>query len=277
MELPRISVVTPSYNQAKFVEKTIKSVLNQNYPNLEYIIIDGGSTDGSVDIIREYSDQLHYWVSEKDEGQTQAINKGFRQSTGEIVAWLNSDDEYCEGALDIVGRTFMANRDVDVVFGNKLSVYEDGSLMRDDRHTRFVFPALVFFAMTVSQPACFWRRSVFERFGFLDESFRFCMDYEFFCRIGPHLRWKHINRYLAKYRLHGDQKSSLILEVRDEEEKRIRAKYLGDACKGFPVWLVRVGMHAYRAFWYTVQGDALYVIRGICRRLLPKNLRPRRL
>jgi glycosyltransferase involved in cell wall biosynthesis len=250
-------------------------VLNQNYPNLEYIIIDGGSTDGSVDIIREYSEQLHYWVSEKDEGQTQAINKGFRHSTGEIVAWLNSDDEYCEGTLDIVSRTFMAEEDVDFVFGNRISVDENGRVLRRYHHTRFAYPALVVLGMTVSQPACFWKRSILEKYGFLDESLRFSMDFEFFCRIGPHISAKHINKNFAKFRWHDEQKSSTILDVRDEELKNIVSKYQKAACNGFPVWLVAVAMYLYRAFWYTAQGDGLYVLRGLCRRMLPKALRPR--
>jgi glycosyltransferase involved in cell wall biosynthesis len=262
-------------NQAPYLEHAIRSVLDQNYPDLEYIIVDGGSTDGSVDIIRKYADQLHYWVSEKDEGQTQAINKGFRRATGQVVGWLNSDDEYCKATLQTVGEVFVRNSKLDLVFGNKLSIYEDGSVMRDDRHTRFALPALVMIGMTISQPAAFWKRSLFDQFGYLDESFRFCMDYEFFCRIGNHIRTKHINQCLALFRRHPDQKTDLIPHVRDAEEERIHAMYAEAACKGFPEWAVIVAMHAYRAFWYSMQGDALYVLRGVIRRLLPKKGRPR--
>lgn len=170
MKLPKISIVTPPYIQGAFIERTIQSVLNQDYQNLEYIIIDGGSTDGSVEIIRKYSDKLAYWVSEKDKGQTHAINKGFHHATGEIAAWLNSDDEYCPGALKTVAKTFMSEDDVDFVFGNRISVDENGRVLRRYRHTRFAFTELVVLGMTVSQPACFWKRSILEKYRFLDES-----------------------------------------------------------------------------------------------------------
>ena len=115
---PKISIVTPSYNQAEFLERTILSVLNQDYPNLEYIIIDGGSTDGSVEIIKKYEKYLAYWVSEKDKGQSDAINKGFQKSTGDILAWLNSDDTYLSGTLFKVVKAFQENPNADLIFGN---------------------------------------------------------------------------------------------------------------------------------------------------------------
>lgn len=221
-EWPKISVVTPSYNQGEFLEKTIRSVIEQNYPNLEYIIIDGGSADGSVDIIRKYSDKLTYWVSEKDMGQTHAINKGFRRVTGDIVAYLNSDDMYCPDALETVAKTFMAYDNIDFVFGNKFAVDENENVLRDERHTRFSFAALIVLGMVVSQPACFWKRSLFEKYGYFDESMRFCMDYEFFCRIGQHIKAKHIRQYLAKFRGTVVQKVSIsrIFASRNTPESR---------------------------------------------------------
>lgn len=273
-EFPKISIVTPSYNQGAFIERTIRSVLNQNYPNLEYIIIDGGSTDDSTEIIKRYQDKLAYWVSEKDRGQAHAINKGFRRATGDIVGWLNSDDEYCPGALETVAKTFTANNDVDFVFGNRITVDENGRILRDERHTRFSFSALVLYGMIVSQPASFWKRELFEKYGYLDESKRFCMDYDFFCRIGAHIKAKHIRKHLARFRRHPSSKSSTIRKVALEEHRQIRERYLAAACKGYPRQFVVPAMFTYRAFWYVVQGDGLYVIRGICRRLLPQNLRP---
>jgi glycosyltransferase involved in cell wall biosynthesis len=273
-ERPKISIVTPSYNQGAFIERTIQSVLNQNYPNLEYIIIDGGSTDGSMEIIKKYQDKLAYWVSEKDRGQAHAINKGFHRATGDIVGWLNSDDEYCSGTLETVAKTFTADNDVDFVFGNRITIDENGRILRDERHTRFSFSALVLYGMIVSQPASFWKRELFEKYGYLDESKRFCMDYEFFCRIGAHIKAKHIRKHLARFRRHPSSKSSTIRNVALEEHSRIRERYLDAACKGYPKQLVLLAMFTYRAFWYAVQGDGLYVIRGICRRALPQNLRP---
>ncbi len=125
--LPRVSIVTPSFNQAAFLEETIQSVLSQDYPNLEYIIIDGGSTDGSVEIIKKYADKLAYWVSEKDTGQADAINKGLIRVTGEIVAWLNSDDIYLPGTIRAAVEALQAHPDCGLVYGDVLSVDAKGS------------------------------------------------------------------------------------------------------------------------------------------------------
>lgn len=274
-DLPTISIVTPSYNQGDFLEETIQSVLEQNYPKLEYIIIDGGSTDGSVDIIKKYSKYLSYWVSEKDGGQTNALNKGFKKASGEIVAWLNSDDCYLPGTLETIGTIFKENSDIELVFGNKLSIDKDGKVFRDERHTRFSFTALIVMGSILSQCASFWRRNLFEKFGYLDETLNFAMDYEFYCRIGAYVRAKHIKKYLAKFRWHEKSKSMTIHDVCLEEHNRIRSKYLEAVCRGYPEILVKYAMHGYRGFCYTIQGDGTYVLRGILRRCLPKSLTPR--
>ncbi len=128
---PKISIVTPSYNQAEFLERTILSVLNQNYPNLEYIIIDGGSTDGSVEIIKKYEKYLSYWVSEKDRGQAHALNKGFEKATGDLVGWQNSDDIYLPGAFRKVAEVYRNNPNYDVYFGNIYFIAEEDNIIRD--------------------------------------------------------------------------------------------------------------------------------------------------
>jgi glycosyltransferase involved in cell wall biosynthesis len=266
-EWPKISVVTPSYNQAEFLERTIVSVLSQGYPNLEYIIIDGGSTDGSVDIIRKYADKLSYWISEKDKGQTDALNKGFRRCTGDIVAWLNSDDEYCCDSLKSAAREFMSDSSLDIVFGNRLTVDENGKILRDDRHTRVTFPALILYGQVISQPASFWKRSLFDKYGYLDESLKFCMDYEFYCRIGTNIKTKHIKTHLAKFRRHSSSKTCTVQDVFREEHGRIRKQYIQAACKGWPPFLVKLFVYISRSWWYCMQGDACYVLKGITRRM----------
>ena len=138
----KISIVTPSYNQSQFLERTILSVLNQNYPNLEYLIIDGGSTDGSVEIIRKYEKYLAYWVSEKDNGQADAINRGFQKSTGKILAWLNSDDIYLPGTLLKVSETFNKNPEVDLIFSNIFFIDEYDNRINELRFTKFDFSTL---------------------------------------------------------------------------------------------------------------------------------------
>lgn len=135
--LPKISIVTPSYNQAQFLEETILSVLKQDYPNLEYIIMDGGSTDGSVDIIRKYEDKLAYWVSKPDKGQADAIYRGFEKSTGEILGWINSDDYYLPGAFNAVGRFFQLKPTTKFLVGNVLIVDSKGKFI----YHKYNFPA----------------------------------------------------------------------------------------------------------------------------------------
>jgi len=276
-EWPKISIITPSYNQGKFLERTILSVIEQNYQNLEYIIIDGGSTDGSVEIIKKYADKLVYWVSEKDNGQTHALNKGFKKATGEIVAWLNSDDEYCPGALWAVAETFMEDREIDFVFGNIYDIDGNNKVLRDARHTTFSFTALIVLGSILSQCASFWKRELFEKYGYLDESKRFSMDYEFFCRIGYYIKAKHIRKPLAKFRWHDTSKSSTIVHVSIKEHGSVHDQYVTKVCKGYPEWLIKILMHVCRAYKYSAQGDSLYVIRGILRRALPSSLRPRAL
>ncbi len=248
--------------------------MSQNYPNLEYIIIDGGSTDGSVDIIKKYADKLAYWVSEKDNGQTHAINKGFRRATGDIVAWLNSDDEYCPDALKTAAEVFIADKDIDFVFGNRITIDENGKLLRQDRHTKFSFRAHVILLAILSQPASFWKRSLFEKHGYLDESMRFAMDYEFFCRIGAHINARHIRKNLARFRRHVSSKSCTIHQIGLQECGMIQERYIQAVCGKYPRGLVKMAVLAHRALLFTLQGDGLYVIQGIIRRMLPRRFTP---
>jgi glycosyltransferase involved in cell wall biosynthesis len=272
---PKISIVTPSFNQAEFLERTINSVLSQNYPNLEYIIIDGGSTDGSVEIIKKYADKLAYWVSEKDKGQSHALNKGFRMATGDITAWLNSDDEYCPDALETVAKVFISDETSDFVFGNRITIDKNNKILRQDRHTRFSLRAHVLLLCILSQPASFWRRSLFENYGYIDESLRFAMDYEFYCRIGAHIKAKHIRKNLAMFRIHDTSKTCTIMDVAFKECYSIQERYKKKVCGTFPTKLVKMAVLVHRAFLYAVQGDGLYVVRGGVRRLLPRQMRPR--
>jgi glycosyltransferase involved in cell wall biosynthesis len=179
---PRITVVTPSYNQAAYLEETIRSVLLQGYPNLQYIVIDGGSSDGSQEIIAKYEPFLDYWVSEKDQGQSEAINKGLEIADGEIVGWLNSDDLYLPDALHTVGQAFRENSDVEWVAGSVLH-REEG--IPDVAIASEVSAPLSQWMDTsrIQQPASFWKRSLHQRLGQLDESLHYVMDTELFLRF----------------------------------------------------------------------------------------------
>ena len=208
-EYPKITVVTPSYNQVSFLERTILSVLNQNYPNLEYIIIDGGSTDGSVEIIKKYESKLAYWVSEPDRGQSHAINKGWKMSSGQILAYLNSDDTYRDGTLFSIAKYFTNHPEVDMVYGDVYVI---------DEMDRLVYPFICgefnlkkyikdcnYF---IPQQAVFFRRQVFEKVGLLDEGLHFKMDRDYFIRIGMNGCVKRIPHYLAHFRTHPAAKST---------------------------------------------------------------------
>jgi glycosyltransferase involved in cell wall biosynthesis len=213
--LPRISVVTPSFNQGPFIERTIRSVLDQGYPNLEYIIIDGGSTDETVSIIRRYADRLAYWVSEPDRGQTHAINKGMAVATGDIVAYLNSDDYYLPGAFNAVGRYAVNHPECDILHGKCDIVDVSGTFIRsqvgriNDLTEGLDLWDVWWGGRNFVQPEVFWTRRVAERVGQFREDLHWVMDYDYWARIlqaGGKVGF--IDESLAAFRIHPQQKST---------------------------------------------------------------------
>lgn len=207
LEQPLVSIITPSYNQANFLEETIRSVLDQGYPNLEYIIVDGGSTDGSLEIIQKYADRLAWWVSEPDQGQTDAINKGFSQAKGQILAWLNSDDTYLPGAVAEAVGYLQAHPEIGTVYG-------DANLIDDEGNVIGRFPAkqtdnrrLMRGYVHIPQQATFFRKELWRKVGPLDPTFFFAMDYDLWVRLSQHAPLKYYSRMWANFRLHGGAKS----------------------------------------------------------------------
>lgn len=205
---PKVTIVTPSFNQARFLERTITSVLGQGYPNLEYIVIDGGSTDGSLEIIRRYADRLAHWVSEADLGQADAINKGFALSSGEILAWLNSDDTYLPGAIAEAAAFLQARPDVAMVYGKAFYIDEE------DRRVAH-YPAgptdhrgLRRGVTTIPQQASFFRARWWHQVGPLDPTFYYAMDYDLWIRISAVAPIVFHPRPWANFRLHESSKSS---------------------------------------------------------------------
>jgi glycosyltransferase involved in cell wall biosynthesis len=209
--LPLVSIVTPSYNQAQFLEQAILSVLHQDYPNIEYIIIDGGSTDGSVAIIRKYKKWLAYWVSEPDSGQAEAINKGWSRCTGQIIAYLNSDDYYLPAAMTKVVRAFELHPDVGVVVGQAQWVSKEGTCLQttDFRisgdETWNLFD--LYNQTSVPQPAAFVAKRVLDRIGFLDPSLHYGLDGDFFMRASGNFKTMALDHVLACMRVHERSKS----------------------------------------------------------------------
>ena len=256
---PKISVITPSYNQAKYLERTIRSVLEQNYPNLEYIVVDGGSTDGSVEIIKAYAHRLAYWVSERDSGQTSAINTGLRRATGEWVGWQNSDDIYYPDALFAVARTAGMEPSADIIIGNIMLIDSDDRPIRDVCYVRPSYQSMIAEGMVLANQAAFWRRGLHADIGWLDESLRYSFDYDWFIRLLKGHGAVHINRILGGFRLHEEAKTHHSPAVFQEENNRIlNGREVGD-------W-VRHGYQLRRLLLLLAQSNYRYVIRGLVRR-----------
>jgi len=207
---PLVSIITPSYNQGKFLEATILSVLEQDYPNLEYFIMDGGSTDESIDLIHKYERRLTGWVSEKDKGQTDAINKGFARAAGEILAWLNSDDTYQPGAIREAVGLLNSNPDVGMVYGDANFINETGKVIGRFPAAQTDLKKLRRGYVHIPQQAGFWLADLWKKVGPLDPSFYFAMDYDLWVRLARISRLRYVpGQVWANFRLHTTGKSFL--------------------------------------------------------------------
>lgn len=208
MQSPKISIVTPSFNQAQFLERTILSVINQNYPNLEYIIIDGGSTDGSVDIVKKYDSKLSYWVSEKDNGQSDALNKGFEKCTGEILAFLNSDDMFLNGILEKVGAVFSNFPEVDFVYGHNFVINEFDDILKLSVALPYKLKENLNGVFSIPQQSAFWKKWIYNKVGGFNINNHSCMDGEFFALAGTlNPNYHLIDEPLSAFRLHLNSKT----------------------------------------------------------------------
>lgn len=224
--LPSISVVTPSFNQGRFLSETMKSIHGQRYPDLEHIVIDGGSTDESVAVIKKYAGQVTYWVSEPDNGQTDALIKGFARSQGDIQCWLNSDDLFEPGALAEVGTYFARNPEVDFVYGNSIWIDEQGLFIKPKREHGFSRFIWMYDHNFIPQPSAFWRRRLYEEVGGLDPRFDLAMDADLWIRFADVTRPRHVSSSWSRMRFYGEQKNTRLRSKSSLEGKAIRSRYL---------------------------------------------------
>lgn len=226
---PSISIVTPSYNQGKFIKRTILSIIEQQYPNLEYIIQDGGSTDNTIKIIQSYKESIKFWESKNDSGQSNAINLGFKHTSGEIMAYLNSDDILLPGTLAYVANYFNNHPKIDVVYGHRIIIDAD-----DNEIGRWILPPhdskVLNWADFIPQETLFWRRSIWDKVGaHINENFRFAMDWDLLLRFrDAGAKFARLPRFLGGFRFHREQKTSAeINDVGNQEMETLRLRTLG--------------------------------------------------
>ena len=226
-DIPLISIVTPSFNQANFIGEALGSVRGQNYENWEHLVIDGRSSDGTIDLLQyetATSGQCKLsWVSERDTGQSEALNKGFRRATGEIIGWLNSDDRYRANCFDHVAQAFKDNPDVDIIYGDYLLVDEAGKMLKIRREIEFnAFILLYHRILYIPTTATFFRRRIFEERNWLDEKLQYAMDLEFFIRLSERgYRFKHIPQLLADFRMQPNSKTCRAADRQRMEHRQV--------------------------------------------------------
>ncbi len=267
-DLPLFSIITPSYNQARFLEATLLSVLDQEYPNFEYLVVDGGSTDGSVDIIKRYSSRLTWWVSEKDSGQSEAINKGMRKAHGEFVGWLNSDDVYRPGALTAAVAAFQSNPAAGVVYGDALAMDAEGrafNVMHSGQHS--LLDLLTF--KIICQPAAFMRRTWLEQVNFINPDYHLLMDHLLWINMAQVAPIFYVPQVWAGARYHDQAKNRTRGAAYGRE-----ARMLIDQLKSRPEMSsvitanekrIMAGVNRFDAFYLTDAGQPWEALRAYWR------------
>ncbi|MDI6701322.1 MAG: glycosyltransferase family 2 protein [bacterium] len=234
---PKISIVAPSFNQGRFLEETIQSIINQNYPNLEYFIVDGGSTDNSLEIIKKYENKIDWWISEPDKGQSDAINKGFQKAKGDWLCWVNSDDILLPDALEKVAKVFNKNPDVDIITGNVIYINENDFIVRCVRVPRMRWFFYRFGVGYFTAPVIFFKRELYEKVGGLDINLHYSMDIDLWHKFRlAGAKVYHINEYLGGFRVHISSKTGArmlgIKKIFEHPETTlVRSRYIPNVSK----------------------------------------------
>lgn len=263
---PKVSVVMPSYQQAEFIERSLLSVLNQDYPNIELIVIDGGSSDDTVEIIKKYENRLAHWVSEKDSGQSEALNKGFAMATGDILGWLNSDDLYLPGAISLAVDAFQGRSDKNVVFGDWLSIDSEDCIYERNYAFDFSLGQFEYEGFHLNAQSMFWLKGVHDRFGGFNESLHRTMDYQMIMAFGVNegdSAFLRVDDELACFRRHDEQKTkgeSGSNNIVSEEHRSIAQQYGYVDKYSWRGRAKRVFYRFRRAYWYYKRGGLAYLI-----------------
>ena len=259
---PRLTIITPSFNQAEFLERTILSVLNQGYPNLEYFIIDGGSTDQSIEVIRKYEKYITYWVSEKDKGQVDALNKGLRKATGQWVAFQNSDDVYFPGTfLNFAKAVSRSSKPVDILYGDLYLIDQDDRVTELLKTIPFSLTSQVWEGMQMHNQSLFFRLDLVKRYGSFDESYRFAFDYEFITRYtsAPEVKARRIEGLSGALRVHESAKSSTIADIGKSEHAKIQKEYAGKLKQRLPAKIRYLCVRLRKAVFLLTDMDFAYL------------------
>ena len=222
----KFSIVTPSYNQGLYIERNIFSVLKQNYNDFEHIIFDGGSSDDTIEILKKYPHLI--WVSERDSGQSHAVNKGIKMATGDIICWINSDDELEDNALHIADDFFQSNPHEFALTGSEININRKNNFLSESPSRKYFHYGLLNINKDINQPSTFFKKEVFIRYGFLREDLHYAMDYEFFLRVTKYMDIPNISYPLAKSRRHDATKTSSNIRMMLKEQKKVRKEYKGE-------------------------------------------------
>jgi glycosyltransferase involved in cell wall biosynthesis len=223
--LPRLTVVIPSFQQGKFIERTLKSIERQNYPNLEIILMDGGSKDETMTIVEKHEHLFSKIVSKPDGGQSAAIADGFAMATGDFISWLNSDDTYCDGALLSVGHYLIKNPTAKFIYGNMNYIDENDQITANKKQPAFVLGVMKYAYLTVAQHSAFWSRELYIKSGGVDRKLQFCMDYDLFVRMATIHRARHVNVTIGNFRIHSESKTTNLEQTRLQEDQLVQDRY----------------------------------------------------